>query len=90
MVSRIRLQLINYYFWVKLAYPEEWAVLLYLPGIIAKGFEGVPLGVNIGLKHMVPFEYLLFLKRAILLFFTRQSVDFFEEKAPFDFRGAWL
>jgi len=75
------IRLINYYFWVKLAYPEEWKVLLYLPGVIAKEFKGVPLGVNIGLKEMVPLEVLLFLKKAVLLFFTRASIDYFEEVA---------
>lgn len=74
------IRLINYYFWVKLAF-QEWNVLLYLPGVIAKEFEGIPLGVNIGLKKMVSLEILLFLKRAVLLFFTRESVDFFEEEA---------
>lgn len=73
------IRLINYFFWTKLAYPEEWKVLLYLPGVIAKGYEGVPLGVNIGLKEMVPLEVMIFLKRAVLLFFTRASIDYFEE-----------
>lgn len=75
------IRLINYFFWTKLAYPGKWNVLLYLPGVIAKEYGGVPLGVNIGLKEMVPLEVILFLKRAVLLFYTRKSVDFFEEKA---------
>lgn len=75
------IRLINYYYWIKLAYPDNtWKVIFYLPGIISKGFDSVPLGVNIGLKEMMPLEVLLFLNRTVLQFFTRESVNFFENK----------
>ena len=73
-------KLINYYYLIRLAY-DDWKTILYLPGIVSKGFKNIPLGVNIGLKEVVPLEVILFLKRAVLLFFTRQSVDYFEEMA---------
>lgn len=75
------IKLINCYFWVRLAYPEEWKVMLYSPGIISKKVDSIPFGVNIGLKENPSLSVILFLKKITLLFFSRESVDFFEEKA---------
>ncbi len=72
---------INSFCWLKLAHPENWKMMIYFPGIISKEFEGVPLGVNIGLKEVVPDNIVFFLNMVTLLFCTRESVDFFEEWA---------
>lgn len=73
-------KLINYYCWVRIAYGDTsaWRVMLYLPGVMAKTEEGVPYGVNIGMKTMPSVETAMFLTRAALTFFTRLSVDWFE------------
>ena len=75
------IKLINCYFWLKLAYPEEWKAILYFPGIIAKQVVSIPVGVNISLKEIPSLDVILFLEKIILQFFTRESVDFFEKKA---------
>lgn len=71
---------INSFCWLKLAHSEDWKMMIYFPGIISKEFEDVPLGVNIGLKEVVPDNIVFFLNTVTLLFCTRESVDFFERK----------
>lgn len=74
-------KLLNCYFWLGLAYPEDWKTMLYFPGIIAKKVESVPFGVNIGFRKLPSMDVILFLKKITLLFFTRKAVNFFEEQA---------
>lgn len=73
-------KLLNCYFWLGLAYPEDWKTMLYFPGIIAKKVESVPFGVNIGFKKTPSMDVILFLKKITLLFFTRKAVEFFERR----------
>ncbi len=73
-------KLANYYGWVRLAYGKQWGCLLYFPGIIAKGYEQIPFGVNIGFKAIPDIEAILFIKQAVLMFFTRLSVDWYEKE----------
>ncbi len=83
LTDEILNKLINYYCWVRLAYggTSYWRVMLYLPGVMAKHYDSIPYGINIGLKTMPSLATLMFLKRAILAFFTRLSVDYYEEDA---------
>lgn len=73
-------KIINHFFWIKLAYPVNCKMIIALPGVMAKAVRSVPMGVNVGLKEIIPSDVIYFLKTAILLFFTRESVDFFEGK----------
>ena len=83
LTTKVLNRLINYYCWVRLAYggQDKWRVMLYLPGIIAKHYESIPYGLNIGLKSIPTVADLMFLMRATLTLFTRLSVDYYEAKA---------
>jgi len=74
-------KIINYFAWIKLAYPQDWKILLALSGLVAKDVKSVPVGVNIGLTEVIPLDVINWLKIAVSLFFTRESVEFFERKA---------